>query len=402
VDDEGFTWDFGGHVVFSHFGEFDALLEETLGAETYAHERSSYVRFGDRWVPYPFQNNLRYLPPEVACECLLGLLDAPGGGSNLDFAEWIERTFGAGIAAHFMLPYNFKVWATPAERMSSSWIAERVSVPDVRRVLENVILERDDLGWGPNSMFRFPMKGGTGEIYRRLAARLGDRVRYGREVVGLDVGARRLLFADGTSETYDVVVSTMPLDRLVEGLVDCPDRIREAATALEHNGVHVVGVGYELPLQDDRSWFYFPEDSTPFYRVTNFAKYSPANVPNGDVSRYSAYLTETSYSPYKSENEEALVRRVLDGLVECGLVPPDAPVASIHTIDVAYAYPVPTLGRDEALALVQPWLIEQGVYSRGRFGSWRYEIGNMDHAVKMGVDVARLIVEGEPEELWHL
>jgi hypothetical protein len=40
------------------------------------------------------------------------------------------------------------------------------------------------------------------------------------------------------------------------------------------------------------------------------------------------------------------------------------------------------------------------VYSRGRFGSWRYEIGNMDHAVKMGIDVARRVVNDEPETLW--
>jgi hypothetical protein len=40
------------------------------------------------------------------------------------------------------------------------------------------------------------------------------------------------------------------------------------------------------------------------------------------------------------------------------------------------------------------------VLSRGRFGSWRYEIGNMDHAVKMGVDAAAWALERRPEELW--
>src|ERR1700746_3039917 len=59
VDPAGFTWDLGGHVVFSHFGEFDALLEEAMGDDVLHHERSSYVRFDDHWVPYPFQNNLR-------------------------------------------------------------------------------------------------------------------------------------------------------------------------------------------------------------------------------------------------------------------------------------------------------------------------------------------------------
>src|SRR5580692_312369 len=33
VDPAGFTWDLGGHVVFSHFNVFDALLEEVMGDE---------------------------------------------------------------------------------------------------------------------------------------------------------------------------------------------------------------------------------------------------------------------------------------------------------------------------------------------------------------------------------
>jgi hypothetical protein len=62
---------------------------------------------------------------------------------------------------------------------------------------------------------------------------------------------------------------------------------------------------------------------------------------------------------------------------------------------------VPTRDRDAALAVIQPWLEERRIFSRGRFGSWRYEIGNMDHAVKMGVDVARFLVEGRPEEIFR-
>ena len=84
------------------------------------------------------------------------------------------------------------------------------------------------------------------------------------------------------------------------------------------------------------------------------------------------------------------------GLVSAGVVEDDQNVASTHAIDVDYAYPVPTLGRDRALAVIQPWLMERDIFSRGRFGSWRYEMGNMDHAVKMGIDVARRIVEDRP------
>jgi protoporphyrinogen oxidase len=399
LDPAGFTWDLGGHVVFSHFGEFDRLLAEVMDGDISEHERSSYVVHGDRWVPYPFQNNLRYLPPEVAYQCLLGLIDAPGGSETTDFGTWMERTFGSGITAHFMRPYNLKVWATPAQEMSATWIAERVSVVDYRRALRSVVLQRDDVSWGPNNTFAFPAAGGTGEIYRRIARGLGDHVAYGREVVGVDSGRGRLWLASGEAVEYDVLVSTMPLDLLVAAISDCPTEVRAAAQALEHTSVSVVGVGVEQPLKGDWSWLYFPEDSVPFYRVTNFAHYAAANVPGGDTGRLSAFLTETSFSTHRPRPGEDLGARVVDSLAQVGLIVGEAPVVSLHRVDVDYAYPIPTLSRDRALAVIQPWLRARGIYSRGRFGSWRYELGNMDHAVKMGIDVARLLLEGRPEEL---
>ena len=402
LDAQGFTWDHGGHVVFSHFGEFDRLLEETMGDEVYSHDRSSYVRFDDRWVPYPFQNNLRYLPSEAAYECVLGLIEAPGGNPEMDFATWMEVTFGGGITYHFMRPYNFKVWATPPERMASNWIAERVSVVDHRRALRSIVFEEDDLGWGPNNTFVFPAEGGTGEIYRRLALRFGEHIDYGRDLVQIDAEEKRLLFADGREESYTALVSTMPIDHLVRRLQHCPDNVRAAAEDLEHNSVYMVGVGYESPLKDDKSWMYFPQDNTPFYRATNFAKYFFANVPDADTGRYCAYMTEVSHSRYKHESREGLEDRVDEGLRSAGVIEGRPNVASATIVNIDYAYPVPTLKRDAALQTIHPWLMEHGIYSRGRFGSWRYEMGNMDHAVKMGTDVARRILKDKPEELWSL
>lgn len=351
-------------------------------------------------MPYPFQNNLRYLPPESAYDCLAGLIEAPGGNPGMDFASWMKATFGQGITDHFMRPYNFKVWATPAERMASHWIAERVSVVDHKRALRNLLLELDDTAWGPNNLFMFPATGGTAEIYRRLALRLGERVMYGREMTKIAVETKTVTFADGSTETYDHLVSTVPLDILVALLDRCPDQVRRAADDLEHNGVYMVGIGYEEPMKDDKSWMYYPQDGTPFYRATNFAKYSPANVPDADTGRYSSYMTETSYSRYRPESLAGLEDRVEQALRHSGTISGRPEVASMHVEDLTYAYPVPTLNRDAALQTIQPWLMEQEILSRGRFGSWKYEIGNMDHAVKMGIDAAQRIARGAEEALW--
>jgi len=147
---------------------------------------------------------------------------------------------------------------------------------------------------------------------------------------------------------------------------------------------------------------YFPHDDVPFYRATNFAKYAAANVPDCRTDRYSSWMTETASSPWRPLDDADLAGRVDASLRSLGLVPESAPVASVHVEHLPYAYPVPTLGRDAALRTIQPWLMDRSILSRGRFGAWRYELGNMDHAVKMGVDAARWIVETRPEQAWSL
>jgi len=404
VDPHGFTWDQGGHVVFSHYGEFDRLLKDVMGDDLLHHERSSFVRVGDRWVPYPFQNNLHHLPPALAEEALIGLIAAgtsstPGSESTPDFASWMTATFGDGIVRQFMQPYNEKVWAHPAEMMSSGWIAERVSVVPWQRALAAVVYRRDEPGWGPNNLFAFPTVGGTGEIYRRAAAPLIPRIRFRSSVDSVNARDRSMV-VDGVVQSYDSLVWTGPLDRLVRSIADAPSDVLAATDALVHNSVTIVGIGCEMPLSDERSWFYFPEPEVPFYRATNFAKYSPQNVPDGRTDRYSSWMTEIASSSWRPLDSDRLVERVVESLQSVGLVEPDAPIVSRHVQHIPYAYPVPTRGRDAALAVIQPWLMAHGIYARGRFGAWRYELGNMDHSVKMGVDVARLLVTGTPEEAW--
>lgn len=57
----------GGHVIFSHWDYFDQLLDAALGSGAGSWntlQRVSYVWIKNRWVAYPFQNNISALPKE--------------------------------------------------------------------------------------------------------------------------------------------------------------------------------------------------------------------------------------------------------------------------------------------------------------------------------------------------
>src|SRR3954464_16065339 len=218
----GFTYDIGGHVLFSHYEYFDKLFDKLLGDEYQLLLRESWVWMCDRFLPYPFQNNIKYLPKEVVYECLMGVIEAQKQELDLtrfqNFEELIYGVFGKGIAKYFMMPYNFKVWAHPPCMMNKEWIGERVSVVDIKRVLGNVVLDRDDAGWGPNATFKYPRSGGTGGLFERIQPYVADQLRLGASVVAVDPTGKFVRLADGTTEPYDILLSTMPLDRLVHSM----------------------------------------------------------------------------------------------------------------------------------------------------------------------------------------
>jgi protoporphyrinogen oxidase len=400
VDDKGYTWDVGGHVLFSHYDYFDKAVAEALGDAWYEHQRESWVRILQTWVPYPFQNNVRYLPDEALQECVEGLRNLQGNpGQAQNFREWLDTVFGSGIVKYFMDPYNRKVWGTPLEQMSKDWIAERVSVVDLARIERNIDEQRDDLSWGPNNTFKFPKQGGTGAIYEGIAEPFRDMIHLNHEMQSVDFSKKQVTFSNGKVESYDILINTTPLDLLVQSSAGLTDLVRDAADDLVHNSGLIVGLGFEGRRDDAKCWMYFPESNSPFYRVTNFHNYSHFNVPNGATDRYFSLMCETSYSPHKPQNKATIIADSMQGLLNSGMISDTDRdrITSRYLIDIPYSYPVPSLQRDRALQIIQPFLEGKRVFSRGRFGAWKYEVGNMDHSFMQGVEVVERILSGVSE-----
>ena len=400
VDRKGFTWDIGGHVLFSHYDYFDDVVNKAMGDEYYELLRESWIRILDSWVPYPFQNNIRHLPESARQECLEGLRKRSADPSDAkDFHSWMKAVFGDGIVKYFMEPYNKKVWGVPLDSMSSNWIAERVSIVDPDRIERNITEGRDDVGWGPNNTFKFPRKGGTGSLFENIARPFRERIVFRKAATRIDLQKKKVYFADGDEVAYDILINTSPLDVFIRSCSLSNGAVRQAAEDLVHASGFMVGLGFAGNRRDPRCWMYFPESNSPFYRVTNFHNYSPYNVPQGTVDRYYSLMCETSYSGHKRVDKSSIIEDTETGLVKSGMIgeAERSGVVSRYLIDVPYSYPVPTRRRDDALGIIQPYLEAHGVYSRGRFGAWKYEVGNMDHSFMQGVEVVDWIVEGSPE-----
>ncbi|KAL2369480.1 hypothetical protein RJZ57_006107 [Blastomyces gilchristii] len=366
------------------------------------------------------------LPKEDQVKCLDGMIDAAlearvANTKPKDFDEWILRMMGSGIADLFMRPYNFKVWAVPTTKMQCAWLGERVAAPNLKAVTRNVVLQKTAGNWGPNATFRFPARDGTGGIWIAVANTLPkEKTRFGEhaKVTQVNAGNKTVVLADGTTVGYQKLISTMQVDTLVEQMGD--KELVDLSKDLFYSSTHVIGVGIrgERPERiGDKCWLYFPEDNCPFYRATIFSNYSPNNQPSADKKLptqqlangskpsnpspqpgpYWSIMLEVSESSLKPVNAATILADSIQGLINTEMLNPTDEIVSTYHRRFDHGYPTPSLEREGVLTQLLPRLQAQDIWSRGRFGSWRYEVGNQDHSFMLGVEAVDNIVNGAVE-----
>ncbi|MBI4161837.1 MAG: FAD-dependent oxidoreductase [Acidobacteria bacterium] len=385
---DGFAFDLTGHLLHLRTDRCRRILEPALRDRFLAVERRSYVYSHGVFTEYPFQANTHGLPPRVIRDCLLGFLAvhgrAPRPDEPLSFRSWILRTFGTGIAEHFMIPFNEKIWCADLDALSAEWVAWSIPQPSLEEVVGGAVgLTNRRLGY--NAEFFYPRAGGIDHLPNFLAEGLRG-IELGARVESVDLDRRRVRLADGTEREYDTLVSTMPLDRFLRIASGLPGEILAVGRRLRSVRVVNLNLGVERAGIFPGHWIYFPEPEFPFYRVGFPANFTPRAVPPGCASMY----VEFSLPPGAAYRREDLLESARAGLRRAGILRPDDRIPVVEWAEIDPAYVLHDPFRREHLPQVVRFLAERDVICAGRFGAWGY--GSMEDAIREGMEAAERIL----------
>jgi protoporphyrinogen oxidase len=387
---DGFTFDITGHLLHLRRPEVLALVDRILPDGMGAVERRSFIYSHGAYTDYPFQANLHGLPAAVVRECLVGFIEAHAAAPGADpealaagsFHDWVLATFGAGIARHFMLPYNRKLWCRDLRQVTADWVSWSVPRPKVEEVVGGA-LGLTNRGLGYNPTFRYPRAGGIEVLPNALAAGLRHAdLRLKTSVVAIDPTRRQVRTADGSVQPYEDLVSTLPLPRLLALLDGLPDKLRQAAAGLQATQVLNINLGIAREGLTQRHWIYFPEDRYVFYRVGSPTAFCPASAPSGCSSLY----VEVARLGLRPDDIPGLVAQVKEDLVACDLLRPDDAIVAEQVVVVDPAYVIFDAHRRQVLPGLLDWLQTRRIRSIGRYGRWEY--GSMEDAIYQGMQTA--------------
>jgi len=461
--DNGFTFDFAGHIMFSNDPYVHEMYDKLLGDNVHWQDREAWIYSKEVFTRYPFQGSLYGLPPQVIKECILGAIEARFGKSGeqkrksescspngeahkngevtflskltcrssdgadrrssskrmpipiddkgdaivdccgdgiaestaplaaaddqpRNFEEFIYKVWGSGIAKHFAIPYNEKIWAVPLEQMETSWLGGRVPMPDLGEMIEGALSPKGK-PMGPNARFGYPLRGGFQSLMNGFLPLLNGPVKLNCRVTAVSPSRHVLKFDNGTEISYEQLISTMPLPVLIKSMGDeAPLAVRKAAAALRYTSVRCVNLGFGRENLTDKHWIYYPED-TVFHRIFVQGNASPHCNPPGGFG----LTCEITYGPNKPlpcEGDE-LIRRCIDECIKVGLARPSDPVWAANMVDMPHAYVVYDHARPKNVGLIRQWLEEHDIHLAGRYSEWEYY--NSDHAFLAGKKAAESV-----------
>lgn len=430
---DGFTFDYAGHIMFSAEPYVHQLYQMLLGTNVHWQDREAWIYSKHVYTRYPFQGSLYGLPPKVIQECIVGAIEArygalkparkPNGKANgncqngaaknngvkdccadgileataplavpetlsspseaRNFEEFIYKVWGAGIAKHFAIPYNRKLWAVPLNEMETSWLGGRVPMPDLEEMVEGA-LSPTPAPMGPNARFGYPLRGGFQRLMDGFLPHLKGELRVNCAVVKVSPSQRIVTLSDGTEMRYNCLISTMPLPVLIRQMGnEAPAEIRAAAASLRHVSVRTVHIGVGREKLTEKHWIYYPEE-TVFHRIFVQGNASPHCNPPGGFG-ISCEITYSPHKPLPCDGDE-LVERCIQDCHKVGIFRTEDPVWARAQCDLPYAYVVYDHGRASAVARIREWLEERGILLAGRYSEWEYY--NSDHAFIAGKKAA--------------
>ena len=440
IEDNGFTFDMAGHIMFSNDPYVHEMYQMLLGDNVHWQDREAWIYSKQVFTRYPFQGALYGLPPDVIKECVVGAIEARFGplnskkpaadrGANDDytgperrgmfeplmksnverkkrvytgaerrlnahkgtpksFEEFIYKVWGRGIAKHFAIPYNQKLWAVPLAEMETSWLGGRVPLPNLEEMIEGA-LSPAPKPMGPNARFGYPLRGGFQALMNGFLPHLKGELRLETRVVTVSPADRRVTLSDGSVVPYDVLINTMPLPALIRAMgTHAPADVRKAAAGLRHVSVRCVNFGVGRENLTEKHWIYYPEEPV-FHRIFVQGNASPHCNPPGGFG-LTCEITYSEDKPLPCDGD-ALIQRCIEDCHRVGFFKPEDPIWAANQVDMPVAYVVYDHERARNVAHIREWLSHHDIVLAGRYAEWEYY--NSDHAFVAGKKAAEQVAE---------
>ena len=351
----GGHWIFGGDPAIRQFiNRLTPLNDHVRKSSVYFHDESLYV-------PYPLQNNLRYLDGDIAVRALAEM--AHPHSSFRSMREWLSACFGQSLCQKFFFPFH-ELYTAGLYHTIAPQDAYKSPI-DLKAAIQGALHDAPPVGY--NATFRYPQSD-----LNRLARAMAEScdIHYGKRAVSIDIHAKEVRFADGSLVPYSALISTLPLNQILEITGIDLDAKRDPFTS-----VLVLNIGARKgPHCPDDHWLYNPDAHSGFHRVGFYSNIDISFLPKSAQAtndRVSIYVERAYSAGVALDNNkiQGYCEAVTQELQDWDFIR-EVEVIDPTWVEVAYTWANPgSHWQAEAFKVLEA----HDIYQVGRYGRWKFQ-----------------------------
>jgi UDP-galactopyranose mutase len=380
----GFTFDFGPHMLHINNDEILRLVKELYNKKLLLNNRKAGIFLNGKIIPYPFQYNLYHLDEKTRIECLNGAIEAnnnPNGNkSPKNFDEWIKMTLGEGIAKWFMKPYNNKCFCVDTKELTLDFLGRHVPSPSLEEIKQGAISDMSNTKSGYYYQFYYPEEGGIDFLPKSIAKKTNN-IKLMERVIRINL-SKKIVITNKSSYPFVNLISTIPPAKLIELIEDVPPCIKSASENIKFNSICAVLLGINRSKISDYHFLYLPQEDILPYRITFPMNCSEKMTP----PNMSSICAEYSYLKEKKFTDNEIIEKTIKDLIRIGIIKDEKDIILKEIVKLESAYAIFDFQRNENLGLIKIYLNERGVYTLGPFG--KCEHLSMEEAILEGKELA--------------
>lgn len=317
---------------------------------------------------------------------------------------YINR-FGRKLYSMFFEGYTEKLWGRHPRNISADWGAQRVKGLSVVAIIKDILgkitpFKAKEVETSLIEEFSYP-KYGPGQLWELV----GQKIKQQNGQIILNAKVTRFNLENGRicSVFYqkdekefevnaDIVISSMPLKDLTNGLPNVPDQISEIANGLPYRDFVTVGLLVDkLALKNETKlktlndiipdcWIYIQDTGVKLGRIQIFNNWSPYMVEKIEENIWLGleYFCQEG-GDFWNNSDENLKNSAVEELLKIGVLTEESNILDFHVERVKKAYPAYFDTYKDIDKLIEYLNGIENLYCVGRNGQHRYN--NMDHSM---------------------
>jgi protoporphyrinogen oxidase len=376
----GFTFDIGGHIIFSKDQTILDFMVKTVGLKNlYKNPGRDAIVYKGKFVNYPFETDLAKLGKNESYECLYDYFINDKKNPK-DFHQWLHFTFGKSLAEKYLVPYNRKVWKIDPKELDMNWVA-KIPKPNPEEMIKSCMGIPFDIKFARKD-FYYPKKGGIQALTDNLAKNIKN-LHLNSEVSSLKKNHRGWkIQVNNEKFEFDDIISTIPVFHLFNILGKSPKKVSSALKKMRYNSIAIVCLGIDSKNITEKTAFYFPDEDFFPNRVCFMKNFSPETAPKGK----SSIICEITFHPQgkiSKTKDGIIINNAIKGLEKRGIIPKNKVIFQ-KLLKFPYAYVVYDKNYSKQTKVVYDWLKKENIKTVGRFAEFQYL--NMDACIRHAFD----------------